>query len=509
MALLHALNDDRLCVLLCRKSRGDSDSDLDRHEARLREIAAKRGFTVGKVIKEIVSGGASLDERTDLDELRAYIETAKPYAVLIVDDSRLGRDVGVVDATIKLLKSKQVRLFVGDQERDFSSMGAKAMTQIQSVFSEVELDQIRRRLFMGRMDSAKAGKHASGKAAFGFRYDRNDRKLYRDEAVAEVVASIFSDFSEGVSVLEIAERLTLTGVPLPSAGTKVKNNVGVWTKLMIKRILTNPVYCGYIEFNTSSKLEEGDRWTDETVFTKAEHEGYIDYETWLSIQARLEKQPRFTNKRTIFPLSGLVRCKVCGNSMGQHQPVRPATESKYRRNNLRTKDEEFPIFVKMCNCRKTRGVDARLLLDELRKRAQAYLEEVKAEVQVKDAKPQEGLKDGLMKALADLKKEREQVLKQNAKGWLSDEETDEAMSRIMGQMKETQKRLDALTESTTTTETAQDKADRIRSSITALLDESLSWADLNSVAKKLVKAIRYTRTGEGLDEVLVVEIEWR
>lgn len=61
--------------LVLRKSRGDVDSDLAKHETRLREVAERRGFTIERVFKEVISGGTELADRDDLLELIAYVKT--------------------------------------------------------------------------------------------------------------------------------------------------------------------------------------------------------------------------------------------------------------------------------------------------------------------------------------------------------------------------------------------------------------------------------------------------
>lgn len=235
---------------------------------------------------------------------------------------------------LKELKGYGVRLIIGDIEHDLSKSGAKTLTQIQAVLGEAELDAHKRRMFAGRMDSAKAGKHASG-------------------------------------------------------------SVG-WIKQTVKRLIQNPIYCGKISFNKKFSFE-AKGWdrphTDEVVFTDGTHEPYLTYPEWLVLQDRVTKAPKSTNKKTIFPLTGLVRCSKCGCSMGQHQP-RPGE-----------------IYV----------------LDALIAESQTFLAEVVSKVKVKDADGSAELVEALTKAISDLKREKDRALLSFQKGWTDEAETEATM----------------------------------------------------------------------------------
>ena len=95
-------------------------------------------------------------------------------------------------------------------------------------------------------------------AVFGYRKDPLDRhRLLVDDYAAEVVRDIFQWKLDGLSVGDIAARLSASGIPTPmdykqSQGMNYSTSFRIkekseWSAGMILRILKNPVYTGVLE----------------------------------------------------------------------------------------------------------------------------------------------------------------------------------------------------------------------------------------------------------------------
>ena len=95
-------------------------------------------------------------------------------------------------------------------------------------------------------------------AVFGYRKDPLDRhRLLVDDYAAEVVRDIFQWKLDGLSVGDIAARLSVSGIPAPmdykqSQGMNYSTSFRIkekseWSAGMILRILKNPVYTGVLE----------------------------------------------------------------------------------------------------------------------------------------------------------------------------------------------------------------------------------------------------------------------
>ena len=95
-------------------------------------------------------------------------------------------------------------------------------------------------------------------AVFGYKKDPSDHhRLVVDEFAADVVRDIFSWKLDGISAIDIASRLTASGIPTPmdykqAQGMRYTTTFRVkerseWSAGMVLRILKNPVYTGVLE----------------------------------------------------------------------------------------------------------------------------------------------------------------------------------------------------------------------------------------------------------------------
>ncbi len=120
-----------------------------------------------------------------------------------------------------------------------TAMGRFVMDIIQRI-AQLESEQIAERVKMGMSQKAKKGEGYLGFGEpYGFCY--SDDSLEVNETEAEVVRRIFSLYAEGNTLSEIADRLNNEVVPTKRGGK--------WRKQTISKMLKNPLYCGYMEWD--------------------------------------------------------------------------------------------------------------------------------------------------------------------------------------------------------------------------------------------------------------------
>ncbi|MFD2357294.1 recombinase family protein [Nonomuraea ferruginea] len=184
---------------------------------------------------------------------------------------------------------------------------------------------------------ADAGPHPNpAKAADGKRAHR----LELDPAAAPVVEEIFAAFLDGYGLFAIAERLTHSGIPCPSAHDPGRNRhrSGIaWSKSAIRAILTNPRYTGHQVWNRQRKdevlIDVDDvglghttklRWNSKHEWVWSEtvvHPPIVSKGDFDAVQATLtgrgDRHTDKTRKRTPKPyqLRGLLYCGVCDRRM--------------------------------------------------------------------------------------------------------------------------------------------------------------------------------------------------
>lgn len=188
-----------------------------------------------------------------------------------------------------------------------------------------------------------AGPHPNpAKAAAGQRQHR----LEIDPSAAPVVQRIFDNYLAGWGFRAIAESLTADGIPSPSAHDPARNRHrtaanGAWGKSAVRAIIENPRYTGRQVWNRQRRdevlLDVDDvaaghetklRWNDPADWVWSNdlaHEPIIDADTFARAQQQRAagahrpntvKRPR---SKRVYPLSGLVRCGLCGRRMqGSH-----------------------------------------------------------------------------------------------------------------------------------------------------------------------------------------------
>ncbi|WP_408639066.1 recombinase family protein [Romboutsia faecis] len=87
----------------------------------------------------------------------------------------------------------------------------------------------------------------------------------------------------------------------------------------MKEILKNPVYIGKIRYNLRQDWNEKRRKNinPNPILVEGEHEAIIDNETWEKVQIILKDRSKTHNRvyDSEFPLTGLLKCPVCGASM--------------------------------------------------------------------------------------------------------------------------------------------------------------------------------------------------
>jgi len=310
---------------------------LSRHP-ELRECGMKvdDGFT-----------GSNFD-RPAFQEMLAEVKARKINCIVVKDLSRFGRN----------------HLDAGEYiERIFPFLGVRFIAindHYDSLNSHVESDElivpfknlineaycrdtsikIRSQLEIKR----RRGDFIGSFAVFGYKKDPdNHHKLVVDDFAADVVRDIFRWKLEGISAIDIAERLNVTGIPTPmeykrlqglnySNAFRVKEE-SVWSAGMVLRILKNPVYIGVLEqgrvTTPSYKVKRlVNKPREEWAIVEDCHEPIINRFDFESIQKVLSMDTRTSvSGKAVELFSGVTYCGECGNAM--IRKTVPSAKKKY------------------------------------------------------------------------------------------------------------------------------------------------------------------------------------
>ncbi len=149
-----------------------------------------------------------------------------------------------------------------------TAMGRFVVDIIQRI-AQLESEQIGERVYVGMRQKASTEGGILG-FAHPYGYDYVDGELQVNTGEAEGVKRIFSLYLSGKSTTAIAEEMEERGF-----STKRK---GCWSARTIGKILKNPVYCGYME------------WED--ILFKGQHESLILIEGFNRVQEMIAKKTR-------------------------------------------------------------------------------------------------------------------------------------------------------------------------------------------------------------------------
>lgn len=263
---------------------------IDEQIERLKKFCEAQGRSD---IKSYIDGGYT-GANMDRPSLKALIEDVRKGQIDKVVVYKLDRLSRSQKDTLHLIEDvfiKNGAEFESMSERfDTGSSFGRAIIGILSVFAQLEREQIKERMSMGKEGRAKEGRwHGGGYTPAG--YDYKDGGLVVNEYEALQVREIFQRYTTGQSVREIEADLREKGI-------ETKN--GSWHARAITRVLKNPLYIGLL------------RYKGETAAGR--HDPIIDKKTFEEAQRRLDimrrSQPTGARDKTL--LSGLIFCGRCG-----------------------------------------------------------------------------------------------------------------------------------------------------------------------------------------------------
>jgi site-specific DNA recombinase len=293
-------------VIYCRvstKKQAREGNGLESQETRCREYAKYRGHEVVRVFSDDMSG--SLLGRPGMLEMLAFLRKhRREGVVVIIDDiSRLARGI---EAHLKL--RAEISGAGGFLESPSIEFGTDSDSQlVEHLLASVSQHQRQKNgeQAKNRMRARMMNGYWVHNAPLGYRYQKSaagGSVLVRDEPIASIIAEGLEGYASGRFTTRAEVKRFLEAHP----GFPVCRH-GFLTNEQAHRILTRPIYAGYIESEV---------WG--ISLRKAQHEPLISLETFQRIQERLNGKPFAPVRADInedFPLRGVVTCGCCNHPL--------------------------------------------------------------------------------------------------------------------------------------------------------------------------------------------------
>lgn len=388
------MQDDYLYL---RKSRKDLEFDneidiLARHEKQLIELANKKGIHIPNenILREVVSG-ENLINRPMMQYLLNKIENGEVNNIFCIEIERLSRgnsiDQGIITQAIIM---NNVTIHTLQKTYDPKNEYDEEYFEFGLFMSRREYKTINRRLQRGKAQAIKEGKFIASVPPFG--YDRikikGDKGYTLDpNKDAEIVKLIFDLCLQGYKSTQLAKHLQKVGIK--SATDKP------WTPAMVKNILRNPIYAGYIvskKRNIVKKVVNDKIVISKPVnkspqLNKGLHKPLITEEEYQQVQnfldslkpSKVQKKHKLKN-----PFVGITFCKICGSRMYRRLNHRDHSKDYLACSNIYCKNVSARIYIvenKLIEQLKEILKEQRTFLNnyekEIIKKAQDYSKEIK------------------------------------------------------------------------------------------------------------------------------------
>ena len=320
-----------------------SREDLEAERRGENTLLVQRQFMVNEVLPrfgthcevyEEVASGDTIKDRPVFQQLMADLELGMYQAIAVKDLTRLGRgsysDMGLV---YDFIRDKRIFIITAASVLDPENPDDLRNIRFSMFLSREEYEAIVYRLVQGKYVKAQhLGQWVAGSVPYGYRYDRQVKKLVPDDC-AKVVSHIFELFvHENRSTAAISTHLRKMGIPSPAGKT-------YWNPQTIRRLLQNPAYKGTLAYKrTKRQKSDGKvvvRPKEEQIIVDHAHLPVVSEAVWELAQQKIKRhRPKTPVQLTPTELAGVITCGTCRRKM-----VRQTSTRHYRR-----KDGETSVY---------------------------------------------------------------------------------------------------------------------------------------------------------------------
>lgn len=325
---MNEINKVALYVRVSTTSQMEEGYSIEEQKAKLESYCDIKDWHVYKVYTDGGFSG-STTERPALEQLIKDAQNKLFDTVLVYKLDRLSRSQKDTLYLIEDIFLKNKIEFVSLLENfDTSTPFGRAVIGLLSVFAQLEREQIKERMQLGKLGRAKSGKSMMwAKTSYGYDYNKDTGTMTVNEYEALAVKEIYSSYLAGMSITKLRDKINDEYPKQPA-----------WSYRTIRGILANPVYCGLNQYKGQT--------------FQGTHKAIISLDDFEQTQRELAKRQQtakeLSNPRPFqakYMLSGLTQCGYC------HAPLKVILGQK-RKDGTRFK--RYECYQR--HPRKTKGV---------------------------------------------------------------------------------------------------------------------------------------------------------
>jgi len=312
----------------------DESESIQNQKAMLGDYCKERNWEVFDIYCDEDYSGIDRN-RPEFNRLLADCENGYINIVLCKSQSRFSRDMEVIEKYIhnKFLEWNVRFIGVVDRADSFDAANKKAR-QINGLINEWYLEDTSENIRKTLDNKRKRGEFTGSFAPYGYLIDpANKNHLIIDDYAAPIVRDIFEWYLQGWGYRKIVMKLNEVGIPNPTLYKQQQNSryvnahadkspsKGLWTHSTVYNVIRNETYTGMLVQAKSHHISYKNRKRksvpkEEWVRVPNCHEPIIDQITWIKTQEKLAGRIRACKVTgEVSPLSGKVKCAVCGAAM--------------------------------------------------------------------------------------------------------------------------------------------------------------------------------------------------
>lgn len=291
---MNEINKVALYVRVSTTSQLEEGYSIEEQKAKLESYCDIKDWHIYKVYTDGGFSG-STTERPALEQLIKDAQSKLFDTVLVYKLDRLSRSQKDTLYLIEDIFLKNNIEFVSLLENfDTSTPFGRAVIGLLSVFAQLEREQIKERMQLGKLGRAKAGKSMMwAKTSYGYNYNKDTGTMTVNEYEALAVKEIFTSYLAGMSITKLRDKINEEYPKQPA-----------WSYRTIRGILANPVYCGLNQYK--GQTFQG---THKPIIS------LVDFEqTQRELAKRQQTAKELSNPRPFqakYMLSGLAQCGYC------------------------------------------------------------------------------------------------------------------------------------------------------------------------------------------------------
>ena len=286
-------------------------------EAQVRacqDYARKNGLVIVDTYADSAKTGTNA-EREEFQRMIADSATGKFEFVIVHKLDRFSRDRYDSVVYKRKLRSNGVTLRSVLENLDGSpeSLILESLLEAMAAYYSQNLS---RESLKGLKENGYKCIHNGGIPPLGYDVDKETRKYVINEEEAMVVRYIFSSYADGIGYNQIIRYLNNNGFRSKRGNIFGKNS--------IQGLLKNIRYTGVYTYNMRKEKDAAGNRNhrpkpkDEQIMIEGGMPAIIDKDTFERAQIQLSKNRQFAARgksKTVYLLSGLMRCGECGGSM--------------------------------------------------------------------------------------------------------------------------------------------------------------------------------------------------